>query len=68
MIIIYLLPKFLTFILKQDIPTHAHACRSTEGLQGVTSALYIKETWCVRIIFFMDWMSYFVNYSYFLDG
>lgn len=39
------------FILKQDIPTHAHACRNTQGLPRVTSAHYIEETWCVHIIF-----------------
>lgn len=32
------------FILNQDIPKHAHPCRNTQGLPGVTNAPYI-ETW-----------------------
>lgn len=36
------------FILKQDIPTHAHACRHAQGLPRARNAYSIKEAPCVQ--------------------
>lgn len=36
------------FILKHDIPTHARACRRTQGLPRARNAYSIEETPCVQ--------------------